>query len=141
MFFLKLWLVSFTLKVQIIHENAIIFFLFKNAYFTQSPSCSSNIHNIVIAINTPTTMNNQFEALIMHLKIDFNYFFLNSYEVKTISLYFLSIFIQKITKILILNFLWFIEPLKVTILGGLLSFELLCAWRRLMCAKKVISLI
>ncbi|CDY21233.1 BnaC03g53910D [Brassica napus] len=40
-----------------------LFFLFKNAYFTLSSSFSSSIHNIVIALNTPTTMNNQFEAL------------------------------------------------------------------------------
>ena len=39
------------------------FFFFENAYFTLSPSSSSSIHNIVITINTPTTMNNQFEAL------------------------------------------------------------------------------
>ena len=38
-------------------------FFFENAYFTLSPSSSSSIHNIVIAINTPTTMNNQFETL------------------------------------------------------------------------------
>ena len=62
MFFLKLWLASFTPKVQIIHEN-VITFLFKNAYFTLWPSSSLSIHNITIVINTPTTMNNQFEAL------------------------------------------------------------------------------
>ncbi|KAG5397240.1 hypothetical protein IGI04_019054 [Brassica rapa subsp. trilocularis] len=37
------------------------FFRIENAYFTLSPSSSSSIHNIVIAINTPTTMNYQFE--------------------------------------------------------------------------------
>ena len=60
-FFIELWLASFTPKVQIIHGNGITFFL--NAYFTLSLSSSSSIHNIVIAINTPTTMNNQFETL------------------------------------------------------------------------------
>ena len=59
-FFIELWLASFTPKVQIIHGNGITFFL--NAYFTLSLSSSSCIHNIVIVINTPTTMNNQFEA-------------------------------------------------------------------------------
>ena len=39
------------------------FFFFENVYFTLSPSSSPSIHNIVIAINTPTTMNNQFEVL------------------------------------------------------------------------------
>ena len=38
-------------------------FFFENAYFTPLSSSSSSIHNIVIYINTPTTMNNQFEAL------------------------------------------------------------------------------
>ena len=44
-------------------------------------------------------------------------------------------------KILILKILWFIEPLKLTILSGSLLFEIMGAWRRLMCAKQVISLV
>ena len=39
------------------------FFFFENANFTLSPSFFSSIYNIVIVINTPTTMNIQFEAL------------------------------------------------------------------------------
>ena len=42
---------------------------------------------------------------------------------------------------MILKFLWFIEPLKLTILGGSLLFEIMGAWRRLLCDKKVISLV
>ncbi|KAF2573353.1 hypothetical protein F2Q70_00004872 [Brassica cretica] len=33
------------------------------------------------------------------------------------------------------------EPLKLVILGGLLLFEIMGAWKRLMCAKQVISLV
>ena len=55
----------FTPQVQIIHENAInfYFYFFENGIFTLSTLSSSSIYKIVIAINTPTTMNNQFEAL------------------------------------------------------------------------------
>ncbi|KAG5383000.1 hypothetical protein IGI04_034470, partial [Brassica rapa subsp. trilocularis] len=35
-------------------------------------------------------------------------------------------------QILILKFLWFIEPLKLTILGGSLLFEIMGAWRILL---------
>ena len=34
-----------------------------------------------------------------------------------------------------------IEPLKLVILGGSLLFEIMGAWKRLMCAKQVISLV
>ena len=44
-------------------------------------------------------------------------------------------------KILILKFLCFIEPLKLTILGKSLLFGILGAWRRFLCGKEVISLI
>ena len=62
MFFLEILTCLFHPKVQIIHENTINFF-FENIYFTLSPSSFSSIHNIVIVINTPTTMNNQFKAI------------------------------------------------------------------------------
>ena len=65
MHFLKLSFFLFTLEVRVIHENAItLFFLsfFEND-FTLSSSTSPSIYNIVIAINTLTTMINQFEAL------------------------------------------------------------------------------
>ena len=85
-------------------------------------------------------MNNQFEALNAP-QIDLHSFFLNSYELK-ITFLSLSLHINlEKPKILILNFLWFIEPLKLTILGGSLLFEILGAWRRLLCAKQVISLV
>ena len=115
-------------------------FSFENGIFTLSTSSSSSIYEIDIAINTPTTMKNQFEALNA-LQIDLHFFFLNSYKLKPTSLS-LSLYIHpKKLKILILNYLWFIEPLKLTILGGSLLFEILGAWRRLLCAKQVISLV
>ena len=137
--FLELWLASSNPKVQIIHKNAFTFFskihiLLYHPHLLQVFTILSlpSIHK------PPWTINLK---LLMHLKIDLHSFFLNSYELKTTFFHFLSIFIQKKPKILILKFLWFIEPMKLTILGGSLSFELLCAWRRLMCAKEVISLI
>ena len=114
------------------------FFLFENDIFTLSPSSSSSNYKIAIVINTTTTMNNQFEALNAP-KIDLPFFFLHSYELNTTSLS-LSLHIKlKKPKILILHFLWFIESKKLTILGGSLSFEILCSWRSLMCAKEIIS--
>ena len=115
-----------------------IFFLFENDIFTLSPSSSLNNYKIVIVINTPTPINNQFEALNAP-KIDLPFFFLHSYELNTTSFsLFLHIKLKK-PKILILYFLWFIESKKLTILGGSLSFEIMCSWRSLMCAKEVIS--
>ena len=126
-------------KFRLFTKMPSFFFSFENVYFTLSPSTSSSIHNIATSINNqpPWTTNLK---LLMHLKINLHSFFLDSYELKTTSLYFLSIFIQK-TKILILKFLWFIEPLKLMILGGSLLFEILGAWRRILCAKQVISLV
>jgi len=75
-------------QVHDIHENTITFFLFffsENDIFTLSPSSSSNNYKIVIVINTPTTMNNQFEALNAP-KIDLHSLFLTCYELKTTSL-------------------------------------------------------
>ncbi|KAG5389332.1 hypothetical protein IGI04_030873 [Brassica rapa subsp. trilocularis] len=81
----------------------LIFFSFENGLFIFSTSSSSSIYKNVIAINTPTTMNNQFEALNAP-QIDLHFFFLNSYDLKIISLS-LSLHIhKKKTKILILNF-------------------------------------
>ncbi|KAG5375159.1 hypothetical protein IGI04_039755 [Brassica rapa subsp. trilocularis] len=96
--------VLFTPQVHIIHENAInFFFFFENDIFTLSPSSSSSNYNIVIVINTITTMNNQFEALNAP-KIDLPFFFLHSYELNTTSLS-LSLHIKlKNPKILIQHF-------------------------------------
>ena len=83
-------------------------------------------------------MNNQFEALNAP-QVDLHSFFLNSYELKTTSLS-LSLHIHpKKPNILILKFLWLIEPLKLMIYGGSLLFEIMSAWRRLLCTKQVIS--
>ena len=40
-----------------------LYFSFENEHFTLLSLFSSSIYNIVITMNTPTTMNNQFEAL------------------------------------------------------------------------------
>ena len=58
------------------------FYFFENKIFTLSSSSSSSIYNIFIAINTPTTMKNQFEALNAP-KNDFDSFYLISYELNT----------------------------------------------------------
>ena len=116
------------------------YFFFKNAYFTLSPSYSSNIHNIAIAINTPTTMNNQFEALNAP-KNRFTLFLSQFLWIKNNISFTFSPYSSKKPKIFILKYLWFIEPLKLTILDGSLLFGILGAWRRLLCAKQVISLV
>ena len=61
--FLKISFDLFTLKVWIIYENTSSFFFSWNKHFTLPSSYSSSIYNIVIAINKPTTMKNQFGAL------------------------------------------------------------------------------
>ena len=65
--------------------HQIIFFLSENDIFTLSPSSSSSNYKIVIVINTPTTMNNQFETFNAP-KIDLHSLFLTCYELKTTSL-------------------------------------------------------
>ena len=65
--------------------NFYFILFFKNDIFTLSTSTTSSIYKIVIVFNTPTTMNNQFEALNLP-QIDLHFFFLNSYELKTTSL-------------------------------------------------------
>ena len=116
MFFLKFWLASFTLKVQIIYKNAIIFFVFSKMhillYYPHLPQVLTILS--LPSIPQPPWTNNL--KLLMHLKIDLHSFILNFYELKTTSLS-LSLNIHpKKPKILILKFLWFIKPLKLTIL-------------------------
>ena len=85
MLFLDIYFLLFTPQVRITHENVIKFFhfyFFKNCIFALSTSSSSSIYKIDITINTPTTMNNQFEALNAP-QIDLHFFFLNSYQLKT----------------------------------------------------------
>lgn len=55
---------------------------FENGYFTLISSSSSNIYNIVIDIDTPTSMKNQFEVFNAH-KINLHFFYLTYYELKT----------------------------------------------------------
>ena len=112
-FFFKLSFVIFTPKVRIIYKNAIFF---ENKFFTLSSSFSSSICNIVISINTQTTMYNQFEALNAHKN---RFLLLLSHFLWTknnISFTF-SLYSSKNPKILILNFLRFIEPFKLMIRG------------------------
>lgn len=61
-FFLKLSLVILTLEIRAIHENAITIIFFKWVFYSSSSS-STFIYNIAIVIKTPTTINNQFQAL------------------------------------------------------------------------------
>ena len=93
----------------------IIIFLFENEYFTLSSSSSPSIYNIVISINTPTTMNNQFD-LLMHQNFDFYSSYLITYAHKSHLFHLLFKFIQN-PKILIPSFVSFIETLKLMILG------------------------
>ena len=113
--FLELWLVSFTPKSSDYSRKCHHFFFFWKCIFYSITLISLNYSQYCHCYQYINTTNLK---LLMHLKIDFHSFFLNSYEPKTTSLYFLSIFNQKKPKILILKILWFIEPLKLTILGG-----------------------
>ena len=79
-------------KFKLFTKIPLIIFSFRKWAFTLSTSSSSNIYKIVIVINTPTTTNLK---LLMHLKSIYTSSFLNSYELKTKYLYFLSIFIPK----------------------------------------------
>ena len=124
-------------KFKLFTKIPLIFFRFENRLFTLSTSSSSSIYKIVIDINTPTTMNNQSEALNAP-QIDLHSFFRNSYELKTTSLSLYFHIHPKKLKILILKFLWFNEALKLILRGSLL-FGILGAWKRYMCAKQVIS--
>ena len=91
--FLKFSFGLFTLKVWIIYENVSIFFyFFWNKHFTLPASSYSSIYNIVIAINKPTIMNNQFEALNAS-KNQFSLFISHFLCTKTTSLSF-SLFIH-----------------------------------------------
>ena len=88
--FLKLWLASFIHKVQIIHENVIIFFFFFSKmhillYHPHLPQVFT-ILPLPSIYQPPWTTNLKF---LMHLKIDLHSFFLNSYELKktTLSLF------------------------------------------------------
>ena len=85
-------------------------------------------------------MNNQVEALNVP-KNRFTLFLSQFLRTKNNIFFTFFPYSSKKSKILILKLLWFIEPLKLTILGGSLLFEILGAWRRLMCAKQVISLV
>ena len=104
MTFLEFLFALFTPKVRIIHENSTIFFSFKNEHFTLPFSCSSSIYNIDTAINTSTTMNNQFKALKTP-KNRFSLFLSHLLCTKTITFTFSLYSSKKKTKILILNFL------------------------------------
>ena len=62
--FLELSFAILTPKVWIIHENTIIILFFsENEHFILPSSSFSSIYNIFIAINTLTTMKNQFVTL------------------------------------------------------------------------------
>ena len=79
-------------KFKLFTKISLVFF-FENAYFTRSSSSSSFIYNIVIVINTPTTMNKLFQTLNA-LKINI-FIILISYTHKPLPFHFLSYFIPK----------------------------------------------
>ena len=115
-FFLTFHLLYLPPQVQIILKNAInFFFLSKMTFLLSQPHHLQVFTRLSLpSIHQPPWTTNL--KLLMHLKIDLHSFFLNSYELKTTSLS-LSLHIHpKKTKILILKFLWFIEPLKLTII-------------------------
>ena len=108
------------------HENAItffyLFFFFSKMHILLYRPHLPQVFTIfpLPSIHQPPWTTNL--KLLIHLKSDLHSFFLNSYELKTTSLS-LSLHIHpKKPKILILNILWFIESLKLTILGGSLLF-------------------
>ena len=129
MFFYELWLVSFTPQSSDYSRKYHLFFL-KMHILLYHPYLPQVITILSLSsIHQPPWTTNL--KLLMHLKIDLHSFFLNSYELKTTSLS-LSLHIHpKKRKIFILKILWFIESLKLTILGGSLLFEILGVWRRL----------
>ena len=95
-----------------------LFFFFENAYFTLSPSASSSIYNIDIVINTPTTMNNPFEAP-SEPKNQYFTVFLSQFLWTKINIYFtFSPYSSKKLKILILKCLWFIGHWSLRFLVG-----------------------
>ena len=93
--FLKLLFAIFTLKVQIIYGNTIIFLFFflKMSVLLIHPHLPHLFYNIAIVIKTPTTMNNKFQALNAP-KINI-YIFISSFFTHTLfSFQFISYFIQ-----------------------------------------------
>ena len=92
--FLEIWLASFISKVQIVHENAIVFFFSKMHILLYHPHLSQVFTILLLpSIHQPPWTTNL--KLLMHLKINLHSFFPNFYELKTTFIYFISIFIQK----------------------------------------------
>ena len=128
-------------QVHIIHENAINCFSF---FFSKMVFLLSQPHHLQVftrlslpSIYQPPWTTNL--KLLMHLNW-FTLFLSQFLWTKNNISFIFSPYSSKKPKILILKFLWFTEPLKLTILGGSLLFEILGAWRRLLWAKQVISL-
>ena len=142
-FFLDFSCVLFTPQVHIIHENAIIiffFFSFENGIFTLSTSSSSSIYKIVITINTPTTMNNQFEALNAP-QIDLHSLFLTCYELKTTSLS-LCLHIHPKNSSFWFKFFFMVDRAIQAYYSWWVTFVWGSGWlEKTMCAKEVISLV
>ena len=67
-FFLNFHLPCSSQKFRLFMKISLLFlfYFFENKFFILPSSFSSCIYNIVIAINTPTTMNNRFDALNAH---------------------------------------------------------------------------
>ena len=137
-FFFWNFICTIHLKVWIIHENFTVFFP-KMIFLLFQPHHLQLFTRLSLrSIHQPPWTTNL--KLLLHLKSNYpsssHFLWTKNNNSSTFSLY-----SSEKPKILILKFLRFIELFKLTILGGSLSFELLCAWRRLMCAKQVFSLI
>ena len=128
----------FTPHIQIIYENIINFFL--NSFFTLLTSSSSSTYKIAIAINTPTTMNNQFEALNAP-KIDLHSHFLTYYEIKTTSLS-LCLHIHPKNSSFWFNFFFMVDRAIQAYYSWWVTFVWGSGWlEKTLCAKEVISLV
>ena len=137
MIILEILFVIFTPEVQIIHENAINFFSSKMAFLLKLHQLQVFTRLSLPSIHQPPWTTNL--RILMHLKSIYTLFSQFLWTKNNISFTF-SPYSSKKSKILILKILWFIEPLKLMILGGSLLFEIMGDWRGLLCAKQVISL-
>ena len=103
-------------KFRLFTKMSLIFIIF---YFLKMTFLLFQPHHLQIftrmSLSSIHQPNNQLKVLNA-LQIDLHFFFLNSNELKT-SLSLSLCIHPKNPKILILKFLWFIEPLNLTILG------------------------
>ena len=121
-FFWKFHLPYSSQKFRLFTKMPLIFFFSKMAFLLSQPHHLQLFTRLPLpSIHQPPWTTNL--KLLMHLKSNYTHSFLFLMNEKQHLFHFLSIFIKK-TKILILIFfLWFIEPFKLTILDRSLSFR------------------